>query len=154
VHLRALLQVFPDAVLVQMHRPPAEFTASLCSLAYHCQYCSVRNCDAHTLGHPVVRTMAGWATINAGDREQLPAGSVLDIDYHELVSKPEEIVRCIHARAGVTAQIGNRLEEWLSANHRSRKQSHRYSLEQFGLDTAFVEKEFGAAARPVSAGIQ
>jgi hypothetical protein len=138
VHLRALLEVFPDAQLIQLHREPAEYVPSLCNLAWHCQFTTVRNCNAQTLGSDVVRTMSDWARINLRDRERLSRDRVIDVAYRDLVANPSETVRNVYRVMGIEFDSAsrNRVEEWIEANRRSRKTSHQYSLDQFGLGAA------------------
>jgi hypothetical protein len=77
--------------------------------------------------------MSEWARKNRADRALLPAGCVMDVDYRELVARPEETVRRIHERAGIAPAIEGAMDAWLAEKHRSRKAAHHYSAEQFGL---------------------
>lgn len=156
VHLPALLETFPDAILVQLHRDPCEFVPSMCSLAWYCQYCTVRGCEEHRLGAEVVRTMAQWNEINVADRAGIAAGRVIDLEYRDLVESPAGAVARIYEAAGIdfNAAARGRVGEWVEESRRVRRAQHQYSLEQFGVAAADLQRccdtRMDAEAAPVA----
>lgn len=141
VHLAALVDTFPDAVLVQLHREPQELVPSMCSLASHCQSSTVWACEDRKLGADVVRTMNQWKQINAIERGQLPPGRIIDLNYRDLVARPLAALARIYEAAGISFDEAHRdyVNRWVEDNRTSRREQHQYSLEQFGLDVATVE---------------
>ena len=142
LHVQTIFEVFPDATVVQLHRDPAEFVPSLCSLACHCQYLSVREYDPLAIGSQVMKTMERWQAQNFAQREGLANDRVIDIEYQDLVNHPAETVWSIYERSGrkPTAGMEKNVRDWLAAHHGAGRPRHTYSLGEFGLDSRKVRE--------------
>ncbi|WP_328478042.1 sulfotransferase [Actinoplanes sp. NBC_00393] len=139
--LNALLEVYPDAVIIQTHRDPRTAIASVCSLN--------------------ARSSAGWSTVYEGPvvgRTQLALWSrglrrfradraghdpqrFIDVRYEDFVRDPLATVSAIYDRLGIPltdaaqAAMQNQLRG-------TRKPAHRYDLASFGLTPADVDAAF------------
>ncbi len=142
--LEALMQLFPDARVVQTHRELADVVPSTCSLLATFRGLYSDSVQPHRLGPLVIENVVGRrldATLRA--RKAYP-GRMMDVVYRRLVRDPVGTVREIYERFGLpwSAETDRNVRDWLARNPRDKHGRHRYSLEQFGLDRAEVERMF------------
>jgi hypothetical protein len=138
--LRELLEVIPDACIVQIHRDPRASAASFCSLTEAARSLMCTRTDLEDVGR-------AWTDVWSKGLEQMPAiraglpdERFFDVDYDSLVSDPVAMVRRIFERFDFDEPdaSADHVREYLAerpAGHRGR---HRYSLERYGLDEAAV----------------
>jgi hypothetical protein len=71
------------------------------------------------------------------------------VRYEDLVARPVETVRAIHAGFGLPfpAALERSARAWLEANPQGRHGVHRYDLESYGLDEETVDRLFEAPRR-------
>lgn len=142
--IEALMDVFPDAVIVQTHRDPARVMPSLCSLFNVMHQLTSDQADPKQLG-PSMLELLGWADDRAIDlRERIGDERFFDVSYRDLVSDPFETVRSIYTRFGysLSAEAVTAMQAWHRENQQHKHGVHRYSLEMFGLSTEMVERRF------------
>jgi Sulfotransferase family len=68
-----------------------------------------------------------------------------DVGYQALVADPLGEVERLYARAGLelSGAARQRMRRWIRRHHdRRRGRPHRYSLADFGLDPAVVDRRF------------
>ncbi len=142
--LDALLQVFPDACLVQTHRDLAEVIPSMCSLmatlrGIYSDAVDFPRLRSHFARNLVHRTIG--ATLQA--RAEYP-DRFFDILYRDLVHDPIRTVRAIYDHFGlpVSPELEVNVRDWLARNPQGKHGRHRYSLEQFGLDREAIDRLF------------
>ncbi len=140
--LDALLSVYPDAAVVQTHRDPAKVLGSLSSLVMRNHGLLGEAPDPHVVGRRVLeRTVR---TMERVERTRTVVGDdrIVDVRYVDLLSDPVTVVRGILERFGypATAVSAERMRRWLADNPRGKHGTHRYTLEQFGLDQAAVQR--------------
>lgn len=147
-HLDALLQVFPDARVIQLHRPPEQVVGSFASLCRALHEGGATARPSAEIGRYAIDMLArGLQRIDAV-RATLTPERILDVDYRELVGDPIATLQRIHGRFGVEfgAEARAEAESWLAEN-RGLSGRHHYELHEFGLDASMVERRF-ADARP------
>ncbi len=143
--LPALLEVFPDAIVVQCHRDPVESIGSACSLAATSTAGTSRVFVGEQLGADVLEQQAWEAHSAAHAREQAGSGSFVDVEYADLVADPVGVVRRIHREAelpwddSVEAAVEDDLAQSRSGPRAPR---HEYSLADYGLTEAQVRAAF------------
>jgi hypothetical protein len=138
--LDALLEVYPDALVVVTHRDPVTCVASMCSLAA----ASTRGTSDVFVGSTVGRTQLDllsreWAAYESV-RARHPE-SFLDVAYDELVGDPLAVVAAVTEHAG--GRSSDESNEAVRAElERSRSgvraPRHRYDLADFGLTSSQV----------------
>jgi len=145
--LDRLLATYPDARIVFTHRDPADVVPSTASF-----YCFVRR-NAGSVAEPRRVGREQLDLWSAGIRRAMQYRSenphrekqFFDVHYREMNSDPVAVVREIYRHFGmpfydVTEQA---MQRFMAENQQGKHGTHKYSLEQFGLDKASLDEEFG-----------
>lgn len=149
--LDALLDVYPDARIVQTHRDPLKVVASLTSLVTLLRSMASDRVDALEIG-------ADWTALLAAGLERsiavrarrLPEGpQVIDVHFADLVRDEIGTVRRIYDHFGLTlgAEAEARMRRFLAANPRDKHGTHRYTLARAGLDATVERQRYAAYQR-------
>lgn len=135
-----LLDTFPGAQLIRLHRTPDEAIASLCSLLarYRGLYADHRHLPE--LGRFVLELFVDGAREMRRADASLEPGQACDIGFRELSHAPLDAVRRLYAHFGWTAEPAFLADVagFLAANPAGRHGPHRARLEDFGLNRAQV----------------
>lgn len=136
-HVRALLNVFPDATLVQTHRDPSTAIGSLIStLAYAARF-NTDHPDPIAIGQSLNTMLEGMLRESI---EQRPEGDdrFVDVHFKDLVSDPIAQIRRVYAKANreLTPDTEAAMRRYLEAESGSGHAKHVYDLADFGLDRA------------------
>lgn len=149
-HLASLLDAFPDACIVHLHRDPVMAVSSTLSLRYKCLGALNRLSRKHLpeLLRFSLDTLRGNLAASMAARERIPASHCLDVLYDDLVAQPLDAVRRIHSHFGYgwDEAYEARLCREISVRQASRP-VHRHSLASFGIDPAETEEAFGSYRR-------
>jgi hypothetical protein len=142
--LEALLATFPDAVIVQTHRDPAQIMPSLCSLFSVMHTLTSDHASLTELGPHALARIGGVNDRTIDLRERIGDARFVDVGYRALVSDPLKAIGEIYARFGYdfapTAQQAMR--DWQQNNPQHKRGRHHYTLQQFGLTEAAVDRQF------------
>lgn len=144
--LDELMAVYPDALVIQTHRPPSTIMASACSLAEQATEGWSNRFRGEVIGRGQLELWArGLETFTAARAKYDPAQFV-DVDYTDFVADPLGTVEGIYSSFDLplTPSAQHAMES-MHAESRSgdRKPSHRYTLEEYGLTAAEVDERFG-----------
>jgi hypothetical protein len=142
-NLDALLTVFPDALVVLLHRDPRHCVPSFCRLlAAHYTF-AYRRMDDATVGADACDYMRRVLERAASARRRWPAERFVDLGYEDLVANPLASVRRLYTRAGATlaAEAESRMRAWLLRQPRPAS-DRPYSVAQYGLDPATLVRDF------------
>jgi hypothetical protein len=145
-HLDALAQVYPDAIVVRLHRDPAQTIPSACRLTATIRAARARRTDLAEIGrYWLTRTTASVerAMETTADRAPLP---VLDVRYPDLVRDPVAVAARVCAFTGLAAgsDATARMAAYVAANPAGRHGSHGYQASTFHLDPADLDRRFRA----------
>jgi hypothetical protein len=142
-HLGALLRVYPDALLIQTHRDPLVSIPSLCSLAAFYRSIVADEVVVSEIGAISLEAFVEASRRSIEVRQRVGDGRFFDVAYERLVADPIQVVREVYDRFGLRYESGfeEGMESWLAENRQHRRGVHHYSLEQFGLDPAEVERQ-------------
>ena len=141
----SLCETFPDALIVQQHRSPAECVASFCSLVAEAYAPIVTRVDRLQIGRMSMSYLHEALARDAAARGRLPADRFIDIDYGDLVGDPLAAARRVYEAAGgeLPSAVEQRMRAWLASQAKSRGDGeHRYALEDYGLEQAQVDAAF------------
>lgn len=147
--LDAVLDAFPDAVVVQTHRDPLDVIPSFCSLSATLCAISSEHVDQRALGRRWSPLWAEGLARAAAVRADRPDATVVDIHYPDLMADPLREVERIYDAAGIelTAWTRDAVVRRARPDEDEARGSHRYTLEQFGLDADEESARFAAVAR-------
>lgn len=146
LYLKAILDVYPDALIVHTHRHPAEAIPSVGSLTYTVRRLFAKECDPKDVG---VDQMNFWGDILnhcVSDRDELGLGhQVIDVSFEDLLKDPMRVVHDIYERFSLPLgePLVARMQAFLDDNKRHSHGVHKYTLQQFGLNEAMIEARFG-----------
>ena len=142
----ALLETYPDALIVQTHRDPLRVVPSVSSLEYCMRGVASDAVDPVAIGRQQLRL---WSTLleqGMQARAQRPdqAEQFLDLHFHEIVADPIGCVQRIYRRFDLelSSDAEARMRGYLAENPRAGHGVHDYSLASFGLDAETVSQTF------------
>lgn len=141
--LNELLDVIPDAHVVQTHRDVTKVIGSCCSLFSVVRgIYSDRVCE-ETLGPEVVEQLK-FGVMRGLTARQDKSDRICDIGFEALVKDPIGTVKRIYERFGYPydPQMEAGMRQWLKDNPQGKHGSHKYELSQFGLTETHVRDSF------------
>jgi len=140
--LDALLEVYPDARIILMNRDPVKVVPSFCSLLAIIRSRSGVRIDHAGLGASVTEMLAEAQEAARAVRSRCDPSQFCDVAHADLVRSPLDTVRRVYDHFGDTmsAEVESRVRQWVNDHPRSVTGSHRYSLEQFGLDAEVLRR--------------
>ncbi|MDT2010077.1 sulfotransferase [Rhodococcus opacus] len=143
--LDELLAVYPDALIIQTHRPPRTIVPSVCSLAEQATEGWSEKFRGSVIGESQLELWArGLEQFTAARAEHNPA-QFIDVDYQDFVADPLGTVEGIYTHFGLDLSApAQGAMEAMHAESRSgdRRPSHKYTLEEFGLTAEQVDERF------------
>jgi hypothetical protein len=144
--LRALLEVYPDACIVQTHRDPARVLPSLCSLIAGWRGIYEDDPDRRAIAAWVVELWARTMDDAMEARRELGEERFFDIGFRETVSDPATAVGRLYAHFGIdyAPETEARLREWQLAHPQHKHGEHKYSAADFGLVPGAMRERFAA----------
>jgi hypothetical protein len=143
--LGALLDVYPDALVIQTHRAPQTAIASVCSLAAQASAGWSSVFTGPVLGRDQLELWASGLELFTAERATRDQARFHDVWYHDLVADPVGTVEAIYAHFGreLTGPAADAVRD-LAAQAPAGGGAHAYTLEEFGLTGEEVDERFGA----------
>ena len=144
--LKPLIDRYPDARLIQLHRDPLRTMPSIASLNTVLRRAFSDQADPREIGRDWCDRWARALSRFMERRDTLPDDRFLDIAYEDVVASPLLTVERIYDFLGwpLSAEARAAMDEFLKVNPRNRHGQHRYSLEMYGLDRDTVVRRFAA----------
>ena len=147
--LDAILTVYPDALIVQCHRPPETLLASMCSLAAHSTEGWSNTFVGAQIGKDVLNTWAVAIERFNKARASYNPDQFCDVDYFEFVADPVATAHNVYRHFGLPLTDDAVLAiEQASVNSKEGPGAprHRYSLTDYGLTSEQVRARFPAGS--------
>lgn len=143
--LDALLAAYPDALVIQTHRPVETIMGSMCSLSQHTTAGWSTSFTGEQIGADAMETwsrgLARFNTVRAGcDPSQF-----CDVDYRDLIADPLGTVDGIYRHFGLTFTDDARAavaHTHAESQAGPRAPQHRYDLADYGLTAEQVKERF------------
>jgi hypothetical protein len=145
----AIRAVFPDAVILWIHRDPMTVLGSHCGVVEASWALHQRNADPQDIG-PVWLAMASKAIERSRRaRLTLPRDAIVDVPYEHLVAAPGVWMPWLYERIGArwTETDESNLAQAAAGPESSRV--HEHELARYGVSAANVEAAFGDYPRLV-----
>ena len=143
--LDALMAVYPDALVIQMHREPRTIIASSSSLSAQATAGQSEKFLGEVIGRSQLELWARGARAFRESRKNYDSAQFLDVEYRDFTADPIATVAHVYDAFGidfpadVRAAVTAVHEESRSGD---RRPSHSYSLADFGLTEAEVDAAF------------
>ncbi len=140
----ALLEVFPDARIIQTHRAPGTVAGSGCSLYEVLRSVYTMRPDPDTIGGD---WLYGWgAAMNdaVASRQRHDETRFFDVFYSDFVRDPLRVVREIyeHFEMEWDPEMETRCLTWIADNRQEKHGKHHYSAAYYGIHPEMVEAHF------------
>ncbi len=144
--LPALFQVYPDADIVLTHRDPLKVLPSCASFTGVLRGAFTDHIDKPRLGQEVMSRWQEGArlTMECRGNNDLPAERFFNVHYAELVRSPLSVVKRLyrHFDLELTEAAERAMSRFMAENPKDKGGVHRYSLEEFGLESAVEKRRF------------
>jgi hypothetical protein len=145
--LDAIFEVYPDALVIQMHRDPRTIIASVCSLNEQATAGWSEKFRGPVVGATQLDLWARGAERFLVDRKRHDAAQFCDVDYDAFVADPIGTVESIYRHFGLP--LTDEARAAMAALHSestsgAARPAHRYTLDDFGLTSEQVDARFGA----------
>lgn len=142
--LDVLLQVYPDARIIQLFRDPVKFVASTANLACQVLHIHRKTVNPVQIGASVLKQFSTWGHQYQVLREGLPSGRVYDMQYMDLVSDPILSVEQALTSFGMTMTPAFKvaIQDYVQNRHGHAHKKYPYHPQQFGLSNDSVREAF------------
>ena len=143
--LDALFATYPDALVVQCHRPAETIMASMCSLAQHTTEGWSNVFTGEVIGQDSLETWSRGLELFDTERAKHDPAQFYDLDYFEFIKDPLSVVQGIYAKFGI--EFTDAAHEAMTSMHAEsqkgpRAPKHTYSLADYGLTDDQVKARF------------
>jgi hypothetical protein len=143
--LDAVFATYPDALVVQCHRPAETILASMCSLAQHTTEGWSNTFSGNVIGQDAIDTWSRGLELFDAERAKHDPAQFYDLDYFELIKDPIGVVEAIYRQFGLdfTDAARESMETMHAESQKgSRAPKHTYSLADYGLTPEEVKERF------------
>jgi hypothetical protein len=143
--LDALMATYPDALVIQTHRPVETIMASMCSLAQHTADGWSTKFVGAQIGADAMETWSrGLERFNTA-RAKYDSAQFYDVDYRDLIADPLGAVADVYQYFGLALTDDARqamADIHAESQTGARAPKHTYSLADYGLTTESVKERF------------
>ncbi|HEY2510935.1 MAG TPA: sulfotransferase [Polyangiaceae bacterium] len=139
--LDVLVEMFPDACIIQTHRDPIPVVASYCSMMFAMMR-GREGVDRLELGPTVLEYLARSAERGMAARDRSDPRRFVDVRYRDFVKDPLGTVAEIYDvfRLELTPAAEKAMRGHVESHPQNKHGTHDYSLEEFGLTPERVRK--------------
>ncbi|MBW2423990.1 MAG: sulfotransferase [Deltaproteobacteria bacterium] len=143
-NLESMLEVYPDALVVQTHRDPVKVIASVCSLCWSSRLPLNEGMDPRAFGRATVDLWERSITRMMSARSRCPDARFHDLGFERFVEDPLAAIREIHEAFDLPYDEASEaaIRAFRAAHPPGRHGRHAYSLEQWGLEAEEIRERF------------
>jgi hypothetical protein len=146
--LEAILQQYPDAIIVQTHRDPMSFVGSGCSFSELLRKSGSDHIDRAVIGRDWMEMLSVYTQTFEEARARLEPGcpdQFIDVYHDDFVADPWPIIESIYGACNREFSGEGRaaMQSWLDKNPKGKHGKHEYRLEDYGISKGDIENLFG-----------
>ena len=141
----AIVEVFPDARFIFIHRDPVETLSSICSLHAYARSVFSSDVDAEAIGQELSQSyMMHRLGPAVATVDRLPAGRVAHVRARDLSEDAVGAIAAAYRALGLRLSDAARLamDGYLRHKRETPTPRHAHSAEAFGLDSAGIRDRF------------
>ena len=143
--LDALFATYPDALVIQCHRPAETIMASMCSLAQHTTEGWSNSFHGKVIGEDSLETWSRGLRLFSAERAKHDPAQFYDLDYFALIKDPVAVVEDIYRSFDI--EFTDEARAAVVQTHEKSQQGprapkHTYSLADYGLTEEQVKEQF------------
>jgi hypothetical protein len=143
--LDALMATYPDALVIQCHRPADTLMASMCSLAQHTTAGWSNTFVGAQIGTDSLETWSRGLELFNAVRAKHDSSHFYDVDYDDFIADPLGSVEGIYRYFGIelTEAASTAMRDMHDESRKGpRAPKHTYSLADYGLTADMVQARF------------
>ena len=159
--LEWLLKVYPDAVILWLHRDPSEAVPSMASLMQHWRSIGFDEISLSAIGEETLTFLEVWVARGMKARSKAEADPscqavFLDVHYRDLVSDPVAIIQNVYKALGLelSGSVKEKMHSYLVRKPQNKYGKHNYSLEKFGLNREQIGERFNEYIKRFDIGVK
>ncbi|OCC25368.1 sulfotransferase [Croceicoccus estronivorus] len=140
--LDALMQVFPDARLIFIHRDPVRVVGSACSLVWNQTNIHTDHADPHRIGREWLRKTSLQVKRMQDARMSIPERQMIDVHYADMDHDWRHVMGRIYRFLNMDIKPAlPAMRRYLETASAEVAGPHRYTLESFGIEREDVIDE-------------
>tara|TARA_B100000809_G_scaffold55315_1_gene51134 strand:- start:2002 stop:3108 length:1107 start_codon:yes stop_codon:yes gene_type:complete len=142
-HISEILNTYPEAKFVFIHRHPKDTIASISSLSAHLRSAFSKSIDKHEIGQGALSFWAKAIENFLDQRTLINESNMIDINFNEFINNPFGLTETIFKKfkLNLDAHTRAKIEAFINKSQ-LRKSSHHYNLDDFALTTDQVNQSF------------
>ena len=159
--LEWLLKVYPDAVILWLHRDPSEAVPSMASLMQHWRSVGFDEISLSAIGEETLQFLEVWVTRSmkarsAADADPSCQATFVDIQYRDLASDTMAVVQKVYEVLGLElkGRVEEQMHSYLAERPQNKYGKHKYSLEKFGLNREQIGECFNEYIKRFDIGVK
>ena len=144
-HIEEILNAYPDAKFIFIHRNPIEVIGSISSLTFNLRTAFSKRVDNVELGKESLSFWGNASKEFLTQRRQIPESNIVDINFLNFTNDPIGSIEAIFKKFNIDLKQETR-EKMMSFVEQKTQLSlkHNYSLDEYGLKEDTVNKVFSA----------
>ena len=137
-----LLEIFPDAKVIQTHRDPLKTVPSFCSMCANLFEPLTNSYDKNEIGYHWANKLAKVLN-HCMEISNVNKDNFLNLEFNKMIQDPILEMNEVYNFIGedFSDQAENAMKAWKEENQHEMG-AHQYSLEEFGLESSFIDNYF------------
>ena len=139
--LSEILEIYPDARFIQIHRDPVESIPSICSLIEKTRRPFTREIDKNEIGQ---KTLSYWQeALVKGEKEKnfISKNNFINVKFDDFIANPIEEIKRIYSvlNLNLNKETEEKMVDFTNKFKKGERKTHSYGLSEFGLSKESVQ---------------